>query len=51
MKIERQNYIDIKAYLVYTIAIICAWYGLIDWIVAILFVLSNMTLTFRLIKK
>lgn len=51
MKIERSDEIDIKAYLVYGIAILCAWFGWIDWIVAILFVLSNITLRFRPKKK
>jgi hypothetical protein len=43
--------IDINAYLVYIIAILCALLGKIDWIVAILFILSNITLRIRLAKK
>jgi hypothetical protein len=48
---ESTNEIDIKAYLVYGIAISCAWFGKIDWIIAILFILSNITLRYRLAKK
>jgi hypothetical protein len=46
-----EDEIDIKAYLIYIIAISCAWFGKIDWIVAILFILSNITLRYRLVKK
>ena len=45
------NEIDIRAYSVYIIAILCALFGKIDWIVAILFILSNITLRYRLVKK
>jgi hypothetical protein len=47
MKIERKDEIDIKALVVMAIALLCAWFGRIDWIVAALFCMSNMTLLYR----
>lgn len=51
MKIEYKDEIDAKAILVSVIAILCAWSGWIDWIIAVLFCLSNMTFLYRPKKK
>jgi hypothetical protein len=51
IKVGYKNEIDIKAFLAIAFALLWAWSGKIDWIVAALFCLSNMTLIFIPKKK
>ncbi|MCK4349171.1 MAG: hypothetical protein KAW47_11205 [Thermoplasmatales archaeon] len=51
MIFEKTNEIDIKAYLVMGLALLFAWFGMISWTIAILFIVSSCTFKLKMWRK
>lgn len=51
MRFKAKKEMDISAYLVVAIALLCGWFCIIDWIVALLFCLCVSTFKIKFEEK